>query len=701
MRLEFRTLRTRVGRRMFALFMLCALLPTTVLAVMGSRHVTNQLTEQGQRRIEQMGRAASLATMDALLEADRKVLTLTREWEENRRETVSSRMSEGWLLGAVVTEADGARTRLLGADLTPDALSAEDRDRLRRGEPVLRLKDQNGSVEVLLARSTRAQDADAPILWASLHTDSITDRAGLYTETPGSAGLCVRGPNGERIRCEGPAASEDALEALGVRTAHRGLFDWKEESGDRYLGSYSVLFLEAGLGAPSWTMIVGEAERSVLGSAAAFKDGFVFAIGLTLTLIVLLSVAQIRRNLVPLEKLQTAAGALSVDRFDAVVDIQSGDEFEDLGTTFNRMAGRIGRQVTALQAMSEIDRAVLSSLDLDDVLEGLLTSANQVLGGQRLIVAILDERNSSSGTSHSRGEAGTSMTEVFEMSLEMFAQLGGTDGPVWIASGDPPPAFLYSVDPAASLHYAIYPVATAAGLLGAIAVGYADPAEGEGDRAGHGRHLAGQVAIALSNSWLVRDLDELSWGALQALGKAVDSMSPWTAGHSERVATLAMEIGLEMGLASKEIDVLHRGGLLHDVGKIGVPSSVLEKPGRLTAEEFDAMRTHPVLGAEILSLVPRFKELVPLARSHHEWINGAGYPDGLTGDQIDPYAKILAVADVFDAISSDRPYRAAMPLEKALGIIRAGSGTQFEPDIVDAFMACRGVAVPEKVGAPV
>ena len=186
---------------------------------------------------------------------------------------------------------------------------------------------------------------------------------------------------------------------------------------------------------------------------------------------------------------------------------------------------------------------------------------------------------------------------------------------MWIERGATLPSFLHSIDPVEDLDYALYPFATSAGFFGTIAVGYRDPAEGKGERTDHGRHLAGQVAIALSNSHLARDLDELSWGALQALGKAVDSMSPWTAGHSERVAALAMEIGHEMGLRSDEIDILHRGGLLHDVGKIGVPSAVLEKPGRLTEDEFASMLKYLSIPSNGVSLSITREDATRAARS--------------------------------------------------------------------------------------
>ncbi len=199
------------------------------------------------------------------------------------------------------------------------------------------------------------------------------------------------------------------------------------------------------------------------------------------------------------------------------------------------------------------------------------------------------------------------------------------------------------------------------------------------------RQIADQIGIGLANARLVEELDALSLSSIRALARTIDTSSPWTSGHSERVAQLGVAIGAAMNLTPHQLDEIHRGGLLHDIGKIGVPKEVLDKPGRLTDEEFDAMKAHPVIGVRILELIRQFEPLLPLVRSHHEKLDGTGYPDGLKGDEIHLYAKILAVADVWDAITSDRPYRDGMPYEKALGVIREGAGNHFDPRCVSAF----------------
>lgn len=183
-----------------------------------------------------------------------------------------------------------------------------------------------------------------------------------------------------------------------------------------------------------------------------------------------------------------------------------------------------------------------------------------------------------------------------------------------------------------------------------------------------------------------KKLDRLNWGALRALARTVDAKSSWTAGHSERVTGLALKTARMLGLSQEGLDNLHRAGLLHDIGKIGVPQEILDKPGKLTKEEYRTMCEHPEKGASILEPIEDYAEIIPLIRQHHEWLNGGGYPNGLKGEDITLGARILAVADVFDALISDRPYRAGIPLERVISIIKEGVGTQFDPKVVDAFL---------------
>jgi putative nucleotidyltransferase with HDIG domain len=186
-----------------------------------------------------------------------------------------------------------------------------------------------------------------------------------------------------------------------------------------------------------------------------------------------------------------------------------------------------------------------------------------------------------------------------------------------------------------------------------------------------------------------------------ALAEAVDKRDPFTAKHSHRVKEIAVDIGRVMRVTDAELEALEWGGLLHDVGKIGVPDGVLKKAERLTREERMIMNAHPVLGAQIIAPVTKLAPELPIIRHHHEWYNGSGYPDRLIGDEIPKLARVLHVADAFEAMTAARPYRMT-PLshEQALAELRKFAGVQFDPVVVDAFVQTHHVEGVPDAGRP-
>lgn len=181
------------------------------------------------------------------------------------------------------------------------------------------------------------------------------------------------------------------------------------------------------------------------------------------------------------------------------------------------------------------------------------------------------------------------------------------------------------------------------------------------------------------------ELEAFNYGTLAALARAIDAKSPWTGGHSERVTEVAVAIALEMQLPDTEVVELRRGGLVHDIGKLATPPGILDKAGALTPEEFAIMRQHPKKGVHILEPVAAFTALLPIVGQHHERWDGTGYPDRLAGEEISRTARVLAVADVVDALRSDRPYRQGKTMDEVLSIVKNGSGTHFDPAVVKAF----------------
>ena len=199
---------------------------------------------------------------------------------------------------------------------------------------------------------------------------------------------------------------------------------------------------------------------------------------------------------------------------------------------------------------------------------------------------------------------------------------------------------------------------------------------------------AGHLAVFLDNARLYRDLDAMFMGSLSALVSAIDAKDPYTRGHSQRVAMLSRQIGESAGLRGADLKNIHIAGLVHDVGKIGMPEAILRKQDRLTDIEFAQVKQHPEIGWRILRAIPQFAPVLDGVRYHHERIDGRGYPHGLKGDGIPLFARIIAIADTFDAMSSTRTYRAAKPRATVLAEMQACAGTQLDPSLFAHF---RGV----------
>lgn len=199
---------------------------------------------------------------------------------------------------------------------------------------------------------------------------------------------------------------------------------------------------------------------------------------------------------------------------------------------------------------------------------------------------------------------------------------------------------------------------------------------------------AATVAIHSTNNELTNGRELLLTGVLRSLINAIDAKDPYTCGHSDRVALIGRCIGQQIGLDENECRRLYLTGLLHDVGKIGVPDLILNKPTKLTTAEFRMVQQHTVIGYDILKHIQGLGYVLPGVLYHHEAYDGSGYPHALKGDDIPLVARILAVADSYDAMTGDRPYRDGMPTERAEHILRQGAGTQWDEQIVDAFFDC-------------
>lgn len=229
------------------------------------------------------------------------------------------------------------------------------------------------------------------------------------------------------------------------------------------------------------------------------------------------------------------------------------------------------------------------------------------------------------------------------------------------------------------------PLLTSQGARGLLLLGDRQAGGFPEDALFAGEKIASQLAVALENARLYEEMRQLFFNTVASLANAIDAKSPWTKGHSERVMNVAANIARELGLDEAAVERVRLCGLLHDIGKIGVMEALLEKPAELDEDEFPPIRLHPEKGVAILAPISQLQEVLPGILHHHEFYDGNGYPAGLAGEAIPLDARIIAVADSFDAMVADRPYRKGLAVDAAAGELARCAGTQFDPEIVDCF----------------
>jgi putative nucleotidyltransferase with HDIG domain len=708
MKIDWTFLRSRVARRIFTLFVLCALLPITALAVLSFNQVAKQLNQQSERRLRQATKAVGMSILERLTVLEGLMILTTADAVRDEKPTAGGFFKgldeelKTRFLGMALVSDEGRRAPLFGFMQDPPPVTAAEKDHLLSGYSLLTSQPvADGRARVFMSHALDPRDPRRGVLVGEINTTYLWG-VGEDSTLPARTELCVvEHPNKMLFCSPNLRASFSERVASRILGSAMGQFEWGDNEKD-YVARYWSLLLQPRFHAPQWTVVLSESKADALAPMSEFKKIFPLVILLALWVVLLLSVSQIRRSLVPLEKLREGTTRVAQRDFETRVAVTSGDEFEDLAKSYNSMAGQLGRQFHALRTIAEIDQAILGTLDTGKIVDTLLTRMRDVFRCDAVAVTLLDAKSQSSGrTAIGDGTPGDQgMLEAVQLSPDEIARLRANPDSLVMADGNLP-GFLGPLAARGITAFLVLPIFLKGRLAGIIALGHRAGGVPCGDDVNQARQLADQVAVALSNARLVEELADLNWGTLTALARAIDAKSPWTAGHSERVTNMALRIARAMGLSEMELDTLHRGGLLHDIGKIGTPPEILDKPGRLTPDEANAMRLHVHVGARILEPIASYAGVIPIVQQHHEWFDGTGYPDGLAGEAISLGARIFAVADCFDALVSDRPYRPGMERERVIEIIKQGSGRQFDPTVVQAFLAVMSRAEPESPPRPV
>lgn len=357
-------------------------------------------------------------------------------------------------------------------------------------------------------------------------------------------------------------------------------------------------------------------------------------------------------------------------------------------------AMELSRKIATIQVMHEIDKNILSTLNSEDILEITARMVSQVVSCDRVAIMLADKEKMGFIYAAGFGLTVSSKGTFIPYEETTAKEVIDTVRPQYVANlkdvkdamGVEFPKAEEKLLKEGFFSHIRVPIVVKSEIVAVLSVGAKRRAAFTIEDLATLENIAAQIGVALENARLITDLEAFFLGTVSTLSSAIDAKSPWTAGHSMRVTEYAVDIGTNMGLSEKEIRDIELAGLLHDIGKIGTYEGIIDKPGKLNDEEQMIMSQHPVKGAEILSPIKQLKEIIPAIKYHHEFYDGTGYPEGLKGEAIPLYARILAVADAVDAMGADRPYRKGKPIDAIVAELKRCSGTQFDPVVVDAFL---------------
>jgi len=707
-KIDTRLFRSTLARRFFTLFVVSALVPTAILAAVAYPYVRDQLLEQSSERLWRTVKAESMSVHERLLFLESQLETVAstlagvgrEQWIEN---TATARTKE-MFVGLALAADDGSLNVIYGEPPPNPRPQPSQLEHLQLGKTVLATGGGSGTEDSAM-RMWRLLEPGIPSSGIVVGTISESYLWGFETGNlvPAGAEMCIYDDNrrllyGSFAGCVQLESEMPALADSGVR-GELG-FVW---NGEDYRASFRHHFLLPVFAVSDWTVVLVESEDRILQPMKHFRNIFPPVVLTSLWVVLLVSIYSIRRSLVPLDRLTEATQRIAEKDFSTKVEVDSGDEFEDLADAFNWMSERLCRQFKALATNARIHRAVLSSLEAPTIVETAVVGGLDVLSADMVGIAL---RN---GESPGEMMMLFAVKELPEAVHSEAVRLTGWDldaiaqDPDSVTLSDVPgvSGVLAALPAAEGLNVTALPVLLEKRLEAILCIGRTGGREFTNEECVQARQLADPLAVALSNSRLIDDLKALTRETLVAFARAIDAKSSWTAGHSERVAVLSLHIARQMGRSESQLDVLHRGALLHDTGKIAIGIDMLDYPGRLDDDQYQQVMTHPSIGVRILQPVTAFADILPIVEQHHERFDGTGYPKKLAGEEIDVDARIVAVADTYDAMTSDRPYRKGFDHEKAINLILEESGLQFDPEVLKAFMVAIGEnpgRVPEWTG---
>jgi putative nucleotidyltransferase with HDIG domain len=695
MHLETKIFNSKISWRIFASFMTCALVPVGCLAILSNYKVTTHLQDQAFSVLRHSAKSQAKTIVDRLDSAARELALIPSVTDgqalyelQMLDPRIRSRFQKKFYSIAFFENPDRIQPILNHFPIKSLHLTSNDLKHLLAGYSLLvELKMEQSKPLLLMIHPVDTQKGGKIFLVGQINLNYLW-AVGELENLPLDTEYCVlSSAHSLLFISQPPATNMPELLFAQTQSSTLGHFEF-DINGKQYFASYSQIFLKPTYKISHWTIILFKAKSDVFAPIQDFKRIFSLFIALALMVVLLLSMANIRKNLVPIGALKEGVRRIARRDFSQKVKVSSNDEFEELAFAFNEMADRLNHNFKTLSARADIDRAVLSTFNLQNIIKAVLTGITNCFAYRDYGISLIDSDHCLRG--HVLYKSSLYSQTILKKSVEITAHdrmtLAQNVDHLIIHKNGRLPHYLPAADLSRMQALLILPIWFEKNLSAVLWFAANGTAQFTAEDITSARQLADQIAVALSNSRLVAQLNEMSWGILQALARTVDAKSPWTAGHSQRVTDFALKIGSALGLQPKELEDLHRAALLHDIGKVGIPSSILDKKSELSEDEFRVIKRHPELGRKIVEPINAFKDIVPIIAQHHERFDGQGYPDGLSANEIHQGARILAVADVYDSLLSDRPYRKRLVIEQILEIMQKQAGKQFDPVVVKALL---------------
>ncbi len=383
----------------------------------------------------------------------------------------------------------------------------------------------------------------------------------------------------------------------------------------------------------------------------------------------------------PVRELSKKAQLFSRGNLSVRFSTTRKDDIGKLALSMNMVAVNISHRIQTMQTMNKIDRAVNSSLSRRDLLINVSDLIQQQFKDS--LVLVLEKTRNAYRVAASSPDEFIPVNSLIEYS-NFSSHFLNNDGTIMELDKESIEKLNRKISGVRKKSKGIsFPLIQSEHIIGLMIIALDKLDEQDKEALAI---LADQVSVALLSMKEFEEKELMYEGMLRALSKSIDAKSNWTAGHSDRVAAHAVNLAAGIGLSQETLRLVKIAALLHDIGKLGISEDILNKPGKLTEEEYRLIKQHPEMGDTILRDIPNFEQIRFAVRHHHERWDGKGYPDALAGDNIPLIARIIAVADVWDAVTADRPYRKGFGREKSIEILKSERKKLFDPSLLDMFL---------------